>query len=222
MTFRTRWRSRARTRRRAPSGVHSESLKRRGAAWVEHRCTRSAWTRRGCPYRSANANMSFSPTRPILQRPPRCLCRLAANANMGPPSGLPYRSGSSPRCEHVQAAHNLLALRQTLEDHENKAAAEVTIKGECGAALPAAQLVGTASKSADRCPYIPFLCNTENLIMVFLDDVTGSCYGAEENPGDCCNTCDQVREAYRKRGWALMNIDNVAQYEQTPSPHYES
>ena len=39
----------------------------------------------------------------------------------------------------------------------------------------------------------------------------GSCYGAEENPGDCCNTCDQVRDAYRKRGWALMGVDNIAQ-----------
>ena len=39
----------------------------------------------------------------------------------------------------------------------------------------------------------------------------GSCYGAEENPGDCCNTCDEVRDAYRKRGWALMNVDGVAQ-----------
>ena len=39
----------------------------------------------------------------------------------------------------------------------------------------------------------------------------GSCYGAEENPGDCCNTCDSVRDAYRKRGWALMSIDGIAQ-----------
>eukprot|EP00286_Rhodomonas_abbreviata_P003700 CAMPEP_0181346718 /NCGR_PEP_ID=MMETSP1101-20121128/33479_1 /TAXON_ID=46948 /ORGANISM="Rhodomonas abbreviata, Strain Caron Lab Isolate" /LENGTH=297 /DNA_ID=CAMNT_0023458853 /DNA_START=623 /DNA_END=1516 /DNA_ORIENTATION=+ len=39
----------------------------------------------------------------------------------------------------------------------------------------------------------------------------GSCYGAEENPGDCCNTCDQVRDAYRKRGWAFMNMENIAQ-----------
>ena len=36
-----------------------------------------------------------------------------------------------------------------------------------------------------------------------------SCYGAEEKAGQCCNTCDDVRDAYRKRGWALgpgMNI----------------
>ena len=39
----------------------------------------------------------------------------------------------------------------------------------------------------------------------------GSCYGAEEIPGDCCNTCEQVRDAYRKRGWALMTVDGIAQ-----------
>ena len=32
----------------------------------------------------------------------------------------------------------------------------------------------------------------------------GSCYGAEENPGDCCDTCDAVRDAYRKRGCVTL------------------
>jgi endoplasmic reticulum-Golgi intermediate compartment protein 3 len=39
----------------------------------------------------------------------------------------------------------------------------------------------------------------------------GDCYGAETNPGDCCNTCDEVREAYRRKGWALIDPLNVAQ-----------
>jgi len=39
----------------------------------------------------------------------------------------------------------------------------------------------------------------------------GSCYGAEESPDECCNTCDQVREAYRRRGWAFVNSDGIAQ-----------
>ena len=38
-----------------------------------------------------------------------------------------------------------------------------------------------------------------------------SCYGAETRPGQCCNTCDEVRAAYRKKGWALDNMDNVDQ-----------
>eukprot|EP00850_Spirogloea_muscicola_P009287 SM000052S17679 [mRNA] locus=s52:18386:21667:- [translate_table: standard] len=43
----------------------------------------------------------------------------------------------------------------------------------------------------------------------------GSCYGAEENPDDCCNTCDEVRDAYRNRGWAFSNAENI---EQVPPP----
>jgi len=34
-------------------------------------------------------------------------------------------------------------------------------------------------------------------------DYCGSCYGAEPKPGACCNTCDEVQEAYRKKGWAF-------------------
>ena len=38
-----------------------------------------------------------------------------------------------------------------------------------------------------------------------------SCYGAEEKEGQCCNTCDEVRDAYRRRGWALGQSKNVVQ-----------
>ena len=40
-----------------------------------------------------------------------------------------------------------------------------------------------------------------------------SCYGAEEKAGQCCNTCDEVRDAYRKKGWALGQATNVKQCE---------
>mmetsp|Transcript_57518 Transcript_57518/g.135342 ORF Transcript_57518/g.135342 Transcript_57518/m.135342 type:complete len:416 (-) Transcript_57518:75-1322(-) len=39
----------------------------------------------------------------------------------------------------------------------------------------------------------------------------GSCYGAEDHPGQCCNTCDEVREAYRKRGWAFSLAQHITQ-----------
>ena len=42
-------------------------------------------------------------------------------------------------------------------------------------------------------------------------EVCLSCYGAEEHPDQCCNTCDEVRDAYRKRGWALSQSTNVVQ-----------
>ncbi|KAI7729959.1 hypothetical protein M8C21_028727 [Ambrosia artemisiifolia] len=39
----------------------------------------------------------------------------------------------------------------------------------------------------------------------------GSCYGAELSSTECCNSCDAVREAYRRRGWGLMNPDSIDQ-----------
>eukprot|EP00798_Chlamydomonas_sp_ICE-L_P002491 gene2491-5419_t len=38
-----------------------------------------------------------------------------------------------------------------------------------------------------------------------------SCYGAESREGQCCNSCDEVRAAYRLKGWALSQTDNVEQ-----------
>ncbi|KAL0361655.1 UNVERIFIED_CONTAM: Endoplasmic reticulum-Golgi intermediate compartment protein 3, partial [Sesamum radiatum] len=39
----------------------------------------------------------------------------------------------------------------------------------------------------------------------------GSCYGAEATDDDCCNNCEEVREAYRKKGWALSDPDLIDQ-----------
>jgi hypothetical protein len=41
------------------------------------------------------------------------------------------------------------------------------------------------------------------------DDYCGSCYGAGNQK--CCNTCQEVREAYRKAGWAFTNPDGIEQ-----------
>ncbi|EDQ85716.1 uncharacterized protein MONBRDRAFT_34133 [Monosiga brevicollis MX1] len=40
-----------------------------------------------------------------------------------------------------------------------------------------------------------------------------SCYGAEDTEGQCCNTCAQVQEAYRKKGWAFRSGQGIAQCE---------
>ncbi|KAK8935715.1 Protein disulfide-isomerase 5-4 [Platanthera zijinensis] len=39
----------------------------------------------------------------------------------------------------------------------------------------------------------------------------GSCYGAEGSDDHCCNTCEEVREAYRKKGWVITNMDLIDQ-----------
>lgn len=38
-----------------------------------------------------------------------------------------------------------------------------------------------------------------------------SCMGAESAPGQCCNTCAEVRAAYEKRGWLLVDLTGVPQ-----------
>jgi hypothetical protein len=55
-------------------------------------------------------------------------------------------------------------------------------------------------------------------------DYCGSCYGSEPTPGNgfffpiiliilgyCCNTCAEVQENYRKKGWAFGNADEIEQ-----------
>ncbi|KAF0982446.1 hypothetical protein FDP41_011376 [Naegleria fowleri] len=39
----------------------------------------------------------------------------------------------------------------------------------------------------------------------------GSCYGANRDATQCCNTCDDVREAYRRVGWAFTPNEDIEQ-----------
>jgi len=43
------------------------------------------------------------------------------------------------------------------------------------------------------------------------DSYCGSCYGAEEKSGQCCNTCEAVRKAYLAKGWSIRSIDSFEQ-----------
>jgi hypothetical protein len=54
-----------------------------------------------------------------------------------------------------------------------------------------------AKAAANRAPLPPDYC--------------GSCYGAEPYNGYCCNTCEDVQEQYRKKGWAFVNADSIEQ-----------
>ena len=42
-------------------------------------------------------------------------------------------------------------------------------------------------------------------------DYCGSCYGAESADLTCCNSCETIREAYRKKGWAFSPSDSIEQ-----------
>ncbi|KAL9645959.1 hypothetical protein ABK040_001066 [Willaertia magna] len=39
----------------------------------------------------------------------------------------------------------------------------------------------------------------------------GSCYGSAKDETACCNTCDDVRESYRKVGWAFNPTEEIEQ-----------
>ncbi|KAI8476232.1 MAG: endoplasmic reticulum vesicle transporter-domain-containing protein [Monoraphidium minutum] len=39
----------------------------------------------------------------------------------------------------------------------------------------------------------------------------GNCYGAEDGDHPCCATCDDVRDAYQRRGWVMLKLSDVAQ-----------
>ena len=38
-----------------------------------------------------------------------------------------------------------------------------------------------------------------------------------QSDDDCCNSCEEVREAYRKKGWAMTNADLIDQVNLTLS-----
>ena len=39
----------------------------------------------------------------------------------------------------------------------------------------------------------------------------GDCYGGTPPESGCCNTCQEVREAYQKKGWAFVGVLEVEQ-----------
>ena len=39
----------------------------------------------------------------------------------------------------------------------------------------------------------------------------GSCYGGEPPESGCCNSCDDVREAYTRKGWSFGNPGGIDQ-----------
>ncbi|XP_041360942.1 endoplasmic reticulum-Golgi intermediate compartment protein 3-like [Gigantopelta aegis] len=90
--------------------------------------------------------------------------------------------------QQIDVDHNLLKQRLDLQ---GKFIDETPEKQNLGESTPG-QAVQNVTKSLD-----PARCD--------------SCYGAESPELKCCNTCEQVREAYRKKGWAFNTPENIEQ-----------
>jgi len=67
-----------------------------------------------------------------------------------------------------------------------------------GAAVPGSQIVGLRN-------------DIDKLNEQRSDGYCGSCYGGEPPEGECCNSCDAVREAYTRKGWSFSNPGTIDQ-----------
>jgi hypothetical protein len=43
------------------------------------------------------------------------------------------------------------------------------------------------------------------------EQICGSCYGAASDENQCCNTCDDVKRAYRQKQWHIPDISKIDQ-----------
>jgi len=82
--------------------------------------------------------------------------------------------------------------KKRLDEHGNPITAAIEVEQQLGKPKPPAAAEAAATTSTDKPP-------------------CGSCYGAEQTPEQCCNTCDEVREAYRRKGWGFANAEHVEQ-----------
>lgn len=53
--------------------------------------------------------------------------------------------------------------------------------------------------------------NTTEVAAADAKEACGDCYGAGDEVGQCCNSCDDVIQAYKKKGWALFEYSKFEQ-----------
>ena len=83
-----------------------------------------------------------------------------------------------------------MPIKEDLNSHQSKPSTTFTSTAASGS-LPSSVLSELASNQSDQTAL-------ENRCM--------SCYGAETSMRKCCNTCDEVRAAYRQKNWHFSPI----------------
>nr|XP_018902255.1 PREDICTED: endoplasmic reticulum-Golgi intermediate compartment protein 3 [Bemisia tabaci] len=99
--------------------------------------------------------------------------------------------------QHLQIDHNISKRRLDLS---GKPIAEPQKENVGGKSIQKLYSKVNVSKTED----------SSNETAVDTKDKCGSCYGAGF-AGQCCNTCEEVKEAYRKRSWAISDLSTIEQ-----------
>lgn len=84
------------------------------------------------------------------------------------------------------------------------------LKGDLERIAATKEKGGTARFVVDSFPTLPLGADPRNNATVCLSCFGGTPPTEGPNPG-CCNTCEDVRESYVRRGWSFVNPDAIEQ-----------
>lgn len=103
--------------------------------------------------------------------------------------------------QHLHIEHNIYKRRMSLDGHPIEEAKKEDIQSSTTKKLN--QTVEASSKSEEK-------VEVKNEEKVEEKPKCGSCYGAQHNASHCCNTCQDVIDAYRDKRWN-PNTDSFEQ-----------
>ncbi|KAI8469965.1 MAG: endoplasmic reticulum vesicle transporter-domain-containing protein [Monoraphidium minutum] len=99
---------------------------------------------------------------------------------------------------HLDVEHDVYKQRLSRTGQPLSQAERHIVAPTVGAPNATAGLAGAAGAAAvDSAGTAAAACDT--------------CYGAEDAEHPCCNTCDEVRSAYQRKGWVMLKLADISQ-----------
>ncbi|XP_076069663.1 endoplasmic reticulum-Golgi intermediate compartment protein 3 [Oratosquilla oratoria] len=99
--------------------------------------------------------------------------------------------------QHINIQHNIYKRKLDIDGRPIEDPVKQETIGHNDSKSTTAMSVGDAAKETEE--------------KTATEDECGSCYGAEHGGLKCCNTCEEVKEAYRRKGWALPPLKDITQ-----------